>query len=135
MRFVGIAERCIQLMIDRAKSRELDTGVTLSQQQIIQSWLAESRAETDAARLLVLQTAHRIDTEGAAAARADISKIKFFTANVMLRVLDRAIQTHGALGLTSDSVLSFWYAHERAARIYDGADEVHKLALARVMLK
>jgi acyl-CoA dehydrogenase len=135
MRFVGIAERSIALMLAYAKRRELSAGEPLAHQQIIQTWLAESRADTDAARLLVLQTAHRIDREGAAASRADISKIKFFAANAMLRVVDRAIQTHGALGITSDTVLSLWYAHERASRIYDGADEVHKLALAKAMLK
>jgi acyl-CoA dehydrogenase len=135
MRFVGIAERCIDLMCRRAVSRKLDEGVTLADQQIIQTWIAKSRAETDAARLLVLQTAHRIDVEGAKQAKEDISKIKFFAANTMLQVLDRAIQAHGALGLTSDSILSFWYAHERAARIYDGADEVHQISLAKSMLK
>jgi acyl-CoA dehydrogenase len=135
MRFVGIAERSIALMIERARQRSLTESSVLADQQIIQTWLAESRADTDAARLLVLQTAHLIDQQGAAAARADISKIKFFAANAMLRVVDRAVQVHGALGLTSDTVLSFWYAHERAARIYDGADEVHKLSLAKAMLK
>jgi acyl-CoA dehydrogenase len=135
MRFVGIAERSLDLMCRRAVARELAHGRHLADQQIVQSWIAESRAEIDATRLLVLQTAHRIDCEGAAAAREDISKIKFFAAQMMLRVVDRAVQTHGALGLTSDSVLSFWYAHERAARIYDGADEVHQMSLAKSILK
>ena len=75
------------------------------------------------------------DKEGAKAARIEISTIKFFVANVLQRVLDRAIQTHGALGITDYTVLAFWYRHERAARIYDGPDEVHKSALARQILK
>ncbi|HEY4589805.1 MAG TPA: acyl-CoA dehydrogenase family protein, partial [Thermoanaerobaculia bacterium] len=95
----------------------------------------ESRAEIEAARLLVLRTAWRIDHEGAAAARGDISLIKFHTAGVLQKVLDRAIQTHGALGLTEATPLAFWWRHERAARIYDGADEVHKTAVARRILE
>ena len=97
--------------------------------------IAESRAEIDAARLLVLNTAHKIDEQGAYAARVDISLIKFHVANVLQRVLDRAIQVHGGLGVTDDTVLSFWFRHERAARIYDGADEVHKSVVARRILR
>ena len=73
--------------------------------------------------------------EGAKAARTKISQIKFFVADVLQRVLDRAIQTHGALGVTDDTLLSFWYRHERGARIYDGPDEVHKTVVAREVLK
>ena len=135
MRFIGIAERSFDLMCRYAVSRELEEGKVLGEMQFIQGFIAESRAEIDAARLLVLNTAHEIDKFGAAAARDRISAIKFSTANMMLRVVDRAIQTHGALGMTNDILLSFWYSHERAARIYDGADEVHKSALARSILK
>jgi alkylation response protein AidB-like acyl-CoA dehydrogenase len=135
MRFVGIAERSFDLMCRYAASREMAEGVMLGEMQFIQGFIAESRAEIDAARLLVLRTAKNIDEKGAAVVRDEISMIKFFTANMMLRVIDRAIQTHGALGMTSDILLSYWYAHERAARIYDGADEVHKIALARGILK
>lgn len=135
MRFIGIAERSFDLMCRYAVSRELDEGKSLGDMQFIQGFIAESRAEIDAARLLVLRTAQHIDELGAAAVRDEISMIKFFTANMMLRVIDRAIQTHGGLGMTSDVLLSFWYSHERAARIYDGADEVHKSALARSILK
>ena len=135
MRFIGIAERSFDLMCRYAVSRELEEGKVLGEMQFIQGFIAESRAEIDAARLLVLNTAHEIDKFGAAAARDRISAIKFSTANMMLRVVDRAIQTHGALGMTNDLLLSFWYTHERAARIYDGADEVHKSALARSILK
>jgi alkylation response protein AidB-like acyl-CoA dehydrogenase len=74
------------------------------------------------------------DREGSAAARDDISLIKFYTANVLQRVLDRAIQTHGALGLTEETPLAFWWRHERGARIYDGADEVHKTSVAKRIL-
>ena len=135
MRFIGIAERSFDLMCRYAASREMEEGVMLGEKQFIQGFIAESRAEIDAARLLVLRTAKYIDEQGAAAVRDEISMIKFFTANMMLRVIDRAIQTHGGLGMTSDVLLSYWYAHERAARIYDGADEVHKTALARAILK
>lgn len=135
MRFIGIAERSFDLMCHYAAKRELEEGKMLGDTQFIQGFIAESRAEIDAARLLVLRTAHNIDLSGAASVRDEISMIKFFTANMMLRVIDRAIQTHGGLGMTSDILLSYWYAHERAARIYDGADEVHKSALARSILK
>ena len=135
MRFIGIAERSFELMCQYAVSRRLSEDKLLGDMQFIQGFIAESRAEIDAARLLVLRTAKHIDELGAAAVRGEISMIKFFTANMMLRVVDRAIQTHGALGMTSDILLAFWYSHERAARIYDGADEVHKMALAKTILK
>ncbi|MBU1822926.1 MAG: acyl-CoA dehydrogenase family protein [Bacteroidetes bacterium] len=135
MRFIGIAERSFDLMCRYAVSRELEEGTVLGDKQFIQGFIADSRAEIDAARLLVLRTARHIDEKGAAAVRDEVSMIKFFTANMMLRVVDRAIQVHGALGMTSDILLSYWYTHERAARIYDGADEVHKAALARTILK
>jgi alkylation response protein AidB-like acyl-CoA dehydrogenase len=96
--------------------------------------VAESRAEIDAARLLVLRTAHKIDQAGAYAARDDISLIKFHVAGVLQNVLDRAIQVHGAMGMTDETPLAFWYRHERAARIYDGPDEVHKWSVARRIL-
>ena len=100
----------------------------------VQGWVAQSRAEIDAARLLVLHAAWRIDREGPFAARDDISAIKFLVAQTLDRVLDRAIQTHGALGLTDATPLAWWYRHERAARIYDGPDEVHQASLARRLL-
>jgi len=85
--------------------------------------------------LMVLDTAAKIDREGSRAARQEISIIKFFVAGVLQKVLDRAIQAHGALGLTEDLLLSHWYRHERGARIYDGPDEVHKSVVARMVLK
>ena len=135
MRWLGICERAFDLMCERAATRELSPGQVLGGRQIVQGWIAESRAEIDAARLLVLRAAWRIDREGAQAARDDISLIKFHTAGVLQRVLDRAIQTHGALGITDDTPLAFWWRHERGARIYDGADEVHKTSVARRILE
>ena len=135
VRWLGICERAFDLMAERAATRELAPGRALGTRQIVQEWIAESRAEIEAARLLVLRTAWRIDREGAAAARDDVSLIKFHTAAVLQRVLDRAIQTHGALGLTEATPLAFWWRHERGARIYDGADEVHKTAVARRILE
>jgi alkylation response protein AidB-like acyl-CoA dehydrogenase len=135
MRWIGICERAFDLMCERAATRELSPGKPLGGRQLIQSWIAESRAEIDAARLLVLRTAWRIDREGASAARDDVSLIKFHTAGTLQRVLDRAIQTHGALGLTEATPLAFWWRHERGARIYDGADEVHKTSAAKRILE
>jgi alkylation response protein AidB-like acyl-CoA dehydrogenase len=135
MRWIGIAERALDLLCSYATKRRLSNHGMLSDQQTIQNWIAESRAEIDAARLLVLHAAWKIDREGAYAARVEISTIKFFVANMLQQVLDRAIQTHGALGMTDDTPLAHWYRHERAARIYDGPDEVHKWVIARHILR
>ncbi len=134
MRWIGICERAFDLMCDHAAHRELSPGVLLGSRQNVQEWIAESRAEINAARLLVMQTARVIDLKGAKAAREDISLIKFFVAGILQKVLDRAIQVHGARGLTDATMLSYWYRHERAARIYDGPDEVHKAVVARSIL-
>ena len=123
------------MMCRRAMERELSPGKKLADQQTIQNWIAESRAEIKASRLLVLDTAQKMEQFGAKAVREDISTIKFYVADVLMKVIDRAIQVHGALGITDDTLLSFWYRHERGARIYDGPDEVHKSALARSILK
>lgn len=135
MRWIGIAERAFDLMCRRAAERELSPGVVLGSKQTIQHWIAESRAEIHASRLMVLDAAGRIDREGAPAARVDISLIKFYVAGVLQRVIDRAIQVHGALGITDDTPLAGMARHERAARIYDGPDEVHKSVVAREILK
>jgi acyl-CoA dehydrogenase len=135
MRWIGIAERAFDIMCRRAVGRDMGDGQQLAEKQFVMGWIAESRAEIDAARLMVLSTAKMIDEHGAAAARNRISAIKFSTAKMMLDVLDRAIQVGGAAGLTDEYLVGFWYRHERAARIYDGADEVHKIALARSILK
>lgn len=135
MRWLGIAERAFSLMCARAASRKIDDGEVLGQKGIIQAWIAESRAAINAARLTVLETAWKIDRYSFAEVKESISLIKFYVASVMLGVVDKAIQVHGALGITDDTVLSFFYAHERGARIYDGPDEVHKISAARQILK
>ena len=134
MRWIGIAERSLELMCARAVSRSLGQE-RLADRDTIKHWIAESRASIDAARYFVLHVAHDIEQRGAKAARDGISAIKFHVAKVMLEVVDRAVQVHGALGLTEDTPLSYWYRHERGARIYDGPDEVHKSSLARSILK
>ena len=135
MRWLGICERAFTLMVRRAATRELSPGEPLGRQQAVQHWIAECRAEMDASRLLVLHVAEVIERDGAHAARDQISLIKFHVAGVLQRVLDRAIQVHGAMGMTDDTPLSYWYRHERGARIYDGPDEVHKSAVARRILE
>ena len=135
MRWIGICERAMELMCRRAMERELHPGRSMATQQSIQHWIAECAADIKASRLLVLDTAQKIESHGAKAAKEDISTIKFFVSNVLMKVLDRAIQVHGALGITDDTLLSFWYRHERGARIYDGPDEVHKTVLAKSIMK
>lgn len=134
MRWIGICERSFDLMCKRAVSRELAPGKPLGTQQIIQQWIADSRAEINAARLMVLEAAWKIDNLGMAAAREEISCIKFYAADVLLKVIDRAIQVHGAMGVTSDTPLAAFLRNERGARIYDGADEVHKMVVAKRVL-
>jgi alkylation response protein AidB-like acyl-CoA dehydrogenase len=135
VRWLGICERAFELMCTWASRRLVAPDKLLGTQQIVQTWIAESRAEIDAARLLVLRTAWKIDRGEERAAREDVSLIKFFVAGVLQRVLDRAIQTHGGMGMTDNLPLAFWYRHERAARIYDGPDEVHKISVAKQILK
>ncbi|MBX9735181.1 MAG: acyl-CoA dehydrogenase family protein [Chitinophagaceae bacterium] len=135
MRWIGIAEKAFDLMCKRAVSREMEEGVLLGQKQFIQGFIAESRVAIDACRLLVLRTAHNIDLYGAPAVRDQISGIKFYVANMFLQVLDRAIQVHGAMGISDVTMLANLYQHERGARIWDGADEVHKQSLALGILK
>ena len=135
MRWIGICERVFDLMCQRAASRMVAPGKPLGTKQIVQTWLAESRAEINAARLMVLHTAWKIDKEGNYAAREEISLIKFYVADILQKVLDRAIQMHGALGMTDDTPIAWWFRHERAARIYDGPDEVHKSVVSRRILK
>lgn len=135
MRWIGICERSFDLMCQRAATRELAPGKPLGTKQAVQQWIAESRAEINAARLSVLQAAWKIDNDGLYNSRTEISCIKFLVADVMLKVIDRAIQVHGALGVTSDTPLAAFLRNERGARIYDGADEVHKTVVARQVLK
>lgn len=135
MRWMGICERAFDLMCDRAAKREIAPGRPLGTRQIIQEWIAESRAEIHAARLMILHAAWKIEHTSFYDAREEVSLIKFYAANVLGRVLDRALQVHGGLGVTDDTPLAGFYRHERAARIYDGADEVHKTTVARRILR
>ncbi|MCP4688591.1 MAG: acyl-CoA dehydrogenase [Desulfobacterales bacterium] len=136
MRWIGICKRAFDLMCARANQRVISPdGKTLGTRQIVRQWIADSAAEIEAARLMTLNAAWRIDNEGAKEARDSISMIKYVVANTMNRIVDRALQTHGGLGMTDDTILAFFYRHERAARIYDGADEVHKMSLAKRILK
>ena len=135
MRWIGICERAFELMCRRAASREIAPGKPLATRQTVQEWIAVSRAEIDGARLMVLHAAWKMERAGQRAARVEISTIKFVVAGVLQRVLDRAIQVHGALGVTDDTPLAFWYREERAARIYDGPDEVHKQVVAKRVLR
>jgi alkylation response protein AidB-like acyl-CoA dehydrogenase len=135
MRWIGICERAFEMMCRRAIEREIEPGKPLATRQTVQQWIAESRASIDAARLMVLHAAWKMERQGQREARVEISTIKFLVANVLQEVLDRAVQTHGALGVTDDTPLAFWYRQERAARIYDGPDEVHKGVVARRVLR
>jgi alkylation response protein AidB-like acyl-CoA dehydrogenase len=134
MRWIGICNRAFDLMVARARDRIIAPGRKLAAKQIIQSWIAECAADIQSARLMVLHAAWLIETVGKKEARKEISLIKFVVANVMQKVIDRALQVHGGLGMTDDTILAFYYRHERAARIYDGADEVHKISVAKRIL-
>jgi acyl-CoA dehydrogenase len=134
MRWIGICERVFDTMCRHVTRRKIDPEKTLATRQIAQAWIAEARAEIDASRLMVLKAAWTIEKKGFAVAREQVSLIKFYVADVMLRLVDRAIQLHGALGITSDTVLAHYYVHERGARIYDGPDEVHKMVVAKRIL-
>jgi alkylation response protein AidB-like acyl-CoA dehydrogenase len=135
MRFLAISQRALHLMCKHAATRMVAPGVALGSKQAVQMMIADSKAELDAARLYVYDTAEKIDRHGPAGARVEISCVKFFVANTMQRILDRAIQIHGALGMTDDTPLAWFFRHERAGRIFDGADEVHKASVARRLLK
>jgi acyl-CoA dehydrogenase len=135
MRWIGICERVFDTMCRHVTHRKIDADEkTLATRQIVQAWVAEARAEIDASRLMVLHASWTIEKKGFQVARDQVSAIKFFVADVMMRVIDRAVQLHGALGISSDTVLGHYYVHERGARIYDGPDEVHKMVLAKRIL-
>lgn len=135
MRWLGVCKRSFDLLCRRATERDIAPGRKLAGSQIIRAWIAESAAEIRAARLLVLHTAWHLQHQGTQETRQDISLIKFYTARVMQTVVDRALQVHGGMGMTDDTILAFFYRHERAARIYDGTDEIHKLSVAKKILK
>jgi acyl-CoA dehydrogenase len=130
MRAIGMAERALDLMVDRAQVRTT-FGQPLAERGNIQDWIAESRVELEMVRLLTLKTAWLMDTVGNKAARTEISAIKVAAPSVALKVVDRAIQVHGGGGLSDDFPLASMYAELRTLRFADGPDEVHKRAIAR----
>jgi acyl-CoA dehydrogenase len=139
MRWLGQSQRAFDMLCERALTRYTH-GSILAEKQMIQDWIAESWAEMQAARLLTLQAAWKMDQLHAQGrhhsdARIEIGVIKFWGAKVLYNVIDRAIQIHGSLGYTTDLPLESMYRAARAARIYDGPDEVHKVTVARQLLK
>jgi acyl-CoA dehydrogenase len=134
MRWLGQSRRAFDMLCERAVSRYTH-GSLLAEKQTVQNWVADSLAEMSAARLMTLQAAWKIDREGAAAARDEIAMIKYYGAAVLYNVIDRAIQVHGALGFSTDLPLEHMYRAARAARIYDGPDEVHRQTVARHALR
>jgi acyl-CoA dehydrogenase len=129
MRAIGVAERALELMCRRVRARTA-FGKALAEQGVIQEWIADSRIEIEQVRLLVLKTAWLMDTAGNKGARIEISAIKVAAPDVALRVIDRAIQAHGALGVSDDAPLASMYAHVRTLRLADGPDEVHRMSVA-----
>ena len=134
MRAIGVAERALELMCRRVRERTA-FGKALAEQGVIQQWIADSRIEIEQVRLLVLKTAWLMDTVGNKGARIEISAIKVAAPDVALRVIDRAIQAHGALGVSNDAPLASMYAHVRTLRLADGPDEVHRMSVARRELR
>jgi acyl-CoA dehydrogenase len=129
MRAIGTAERAIEMMCRRANTREAFGG-KLAEKQFVQDFIAKSRMEIHASRLMVLHAAWKMDTEGKRAARQEISMIKVVAANMFMDVLDRAIQVLGALGVSDDTPIATMWRHGRMLRIADGPDEVHKMVIA-----
>jgi acyl-CoA dehydrogenase len=134
MRLIGVAERSLEALCERAKQR-VAFGKTLAEQGVIMEAVATSRLEIEQARLLVLKTAHMIDTVGAKQARAEIAMIKVVVPNMACAVIDRAIQAHGAAGVSEDFGLAKAWSHARSLRFADGPDEVHRRTVAQVELK
>ena len=132
MRWVGVCRRAFDMMCERAVSKSVH-GSLLSEKQTIQNWIADSAAEIQACRLMTLDAAHKIDQGDEA--RVEVSVIKFYAARVLHDVIDRAVQVHGARGLTDETPLAGMLAMARGARIYDGPDEVHRMVVARRILK
>jgi len=134
MRWLGVSQRAFDMLCERSLSRRA-FGSLLAEKQTIRNWIADSAAEMDAARLMTLHAAWKMDREGAAAARREISLIKFYGARVMHDVIDRALQVHGSLGYSTDLPLEAMYRFARGARLYDGPDEVHRDSVARLILR
>jgi acyl-CoA dehydrogenase len=134
MRSIGVAERALELMCRRARSRTT-FGRKLAERANIQDWIAEARIDIEMLRLLTMKAAYLMDTQGNKAARTEIAAIKVATPNAVLKIIDRAIQVHGGAGVTDDFPLASMYAHMRTVRIVDGPDEVHKRAISRQELR
>jgi acyl-CoA dehydrogenase len=134
MRWLGVARRAFDMLCERSVYRPVRGGL-LRDKQTVQNWIADSAAQMQAARLMTLHAAWKIDTYGSSAARMDVSLIKFFGAQVLHDVVDRALQAHGGLGYSTDMPLEQLYRYARHARFVDGADEVHRESVARQILK
>ncbi|MFN8132742.1 MAG: acyl-CoA dehydrogenase family protein [Solirubrobacteraceae bacterium] len=134
MRWVGVAQRAFDMLCEYSLIREA-AGSKLAEKQTVQNWIADSAAQMQAARLMTLHAAWKMDTEGVAAARRDISLIKVFGAQALHDVVDRALQIHGSLGYSTDMPLEAMYRFARGARFYDGPDEVHRASVARQILR
>ena len=134
MRWLGVSSRAFDMLCEYATHRRA-FGSTLAEKQTVQNWIADSAAQMQAARLMTLHAAWKMDTEGASAARTDVSLIKFYGAGVMHDVVDRALQIHGSLGYSTDMPVEAMYRYARAARFYDGPDEVHRQSVARQILR
>src|SRR3712207_5282190 len=134
MRWLGVSRRAFDMLCERSLVREAH-GSKLAEKQTVQNWIADSAAQMQAARLMTLHAAWVMDTQGASAARQEISLIKFFGAQVLHDVVDRALQIHGSLGYSTDMPLEAMYRFARGARFYDGPDEVHRQSVARLILR
>lgn len=134
MRLIGIAERALELMKDRAKSRAA-FGKSLAEQGVVRSWIAEARNEIEQARLLVLKTAWLMDTVGNKRARKEIAMIKAVVPQMAQKIIDRAIQTYGGAGVSEDTPLAQFWIYARTLRLADGPDEVHLESIAKMELK
>ena len=134
MRWLGVSKRAFDMLCERSLSR-FTHGSLLSEKQTVQNWIADSAAQMQAARLMTLHAAWVMDTQGAGAARQEISLIKFYGAEVLHDVIDRALQAHGSLGYSTDLPLEAMYRYARGARFYDGPDEVHRASVARQILR
>jgi acyl-CoA dehydrogenase len=134
MRWLGVSRRAFDMLCERALTR-FTQGSLLADKQTVQNWIADSAAQMQAARLMTLQAAWIMDTQGPAAARKEISLIKFYGAQVLHDVIDRAVQAHGSLGYSTDMPLEAMYRYARGARFYDGPDEVHRASVARQILR
>jgi acyl-CoA dehydrogenase len=134
MRAIGLAERALEAMCERARSRK-PFGKALAEQGVVMEWIADSRMEIDQARLLTMAAAEKMDAEGNKAAQKEIAMIKVVAPNMLQKVLDRAIQTHGGAGVSQDFFLARAWTYARTMRIFDGPDEVHRRHVARLELK